>query len=217
MELRSVFHRDLKRVDEQVLHLYGLVRDGLAGATQALLSGDREAARVLVARDQVLDTLNHDIEDVVQRQFALQAPMAADLRFLLTVLRIVPELERSGDLVEHIAQRAARGLADELAPRVRGMLAGMGTTASQLWSDTAAVYSKRDADAASRLRVLDDELDDMHVRFISEVASGVTGVPVAMELALLGRFYERLGDHAVNVAARVQYLVRGPDEAVPGA
>lgn len=209
MELRSAFHRDLRRIDEQVLHLYGLVRDGLAGATEALLSGDREAARELVARDRMLDTLYVDIEDVVQRQFALQAPMAADLRFLLSVLRIVPELERSGDLVEHIAQRAARGLADQLTPRIRGLLDSMGRAAGALWTASADAYAERDPEAAIRLRELDDELDDIHVSFIADVASGSVGVAVAMELALVGRFYERLGDHAVNVACRVHYLATG--------
>jgi phosphate transport system protein len=209
MELRSAFHRELRHIDEQVLHLYALVREGLAGATGALLSGDRAAARDLVARDRLLDSLYVDIEDLVQRQFALQAPMAADLRFLLSALRIVPELERSGDLVEHIAQRAARGLTDELTPRIRGLIEQMGRVGVDLWQGTADAYANRDPDAADRLRELDDELDDLHVSFIAEVASGKVSVPVAIELALLGRFYERLGDHAVNIAARVHYLVTG--------
>lgn len=195
-----------------MLHLYELVREGLAGATEALLVGDREAARDLVARDQVLDSLYLDIEDLVQRQFALQAPMATDLRFLLSVLRIVPELERSGDLVEHIAQRAARGLADALTPRIRGLIDGMGRVGVQLWRETAEAYRSRDPEASRRLRELDDELDDLHVSFVAEAASGTVSVPLAIELALVGRFYERLGDHAVNIAARVHYLVTGgPD------
>lgn len=215
MELRSAFHRDLKSIDEQVLHLYGLVREGLAGATDALLTGDRAAARDLVARDKMLDAIYVTIEDLVQRQLALQAPMAADLRFLLSVLRIVPELERSGDLVEHIAQRAARGLADELTPRLRGLIDGMGRVGVKLWQLTGEAYISRDPGASSRLRILDDELDDLHVSFVAEVASGVVSVPVAIELALVGRFFERLGDHAVNIAARVHYLATGGPDPGP--
>lgn len=183
--------------------------EGVAGATDALLTGDRDAARDLVERDRFLDELYVDVEDVVQRQFALQAPLATDLRFLLSVLRIVPELERSGDLAEHIAQRAARGITGELTPRLRGLIESMGRVGVQLWQGAAVAYEQRQPDAAERLRERDNELDDLHVSFIAELASGKVSVPVAIELALVGRFYERLGDHAVNIAARVHYLAAG--------
>ncbi|HEX2043809.1 MAG TPA: phosphate signaling complex protein PhoU [Acidimicrobiales bacterium] len=208
-ELRTAFHRDLQRIDEQVLRLFALVSEGLAGATEALLAGDREAARALVARDEMLDRLYVDVEGLVQRQFALQAPMAVDLRFLLSVLRIVPELERSGDLAEHIAQRAVRGLTGELTPRVRGLIEQMGRTGVEMWRASAEAYAERDGQAVARLREQDDELDDLHVSLIAELASGKLSIPVAIELALVGRFYERLGDHAVNIAARVRYLATG--------
>lgn len=208
-ELRTAFHRDLQRIDEQVLRLFALVSEGLAGATEALLAGDREAARALVARDEILDTLYVDVETLVQRQFALQAPMAVDLRFLLSVLRIVPELERSGDLAEHIAQRAARGLTGELTPRVRGLIEQMGKTGVDMWRLSADAYAERDGHAVTRLRERDDELDDLHVSLTAELASGKLSIPVAIEMALVGRFYERLGDHAVNIAARVRYLAMG--------
>jgi phosphate transport system protein len=150
-----------------------------------------------------------DVEKVVQRQFALQGPMASDLRFLLSVLRIVPELERSGDLAEHIAQAALRGITAELTPRLRGLIQQMGRVSVALWQETARVFDEREAGAGERLRDQDDELDDLHVSFIAELATGKVGVPVAIELALVGRFYERLGDHAVNIAARVDYLATG--------
>ncbi len=209
MELRGVFHRELEKIDQQVRQLFALVSEGLAGATDALLAGDRQAARALVERDAMLDSLYVDVEEVVQKQFALQAPLATDLRFLLSVLRIVPELERSGDLAEHIAQRAARGITTELTPRLRGLIQQMGKVGVHLWRETAQAYDQRSADAVDRLRQLDDELDDLHVSFIAELASGKVSVPVAIELALVGRFYERLGDHAVNIAARVRYIATG--------
>ena len=209
MELRSAFHRELEAIDVQVRRLFALVIEGLGGATDALLAGDRQAARDLITRDQLLDTLYVDVEKVVQRQFALQGPMATDLRFLLSVLRIVPELERSGDLAEHIAQCAVRGITSELTPRLRGLVQQMGRVGVSLWQETARVFDEREAGAAERLRELDDELDDLHVSFIAELATGKVSVPVAIELALVGRFYERLGDHAVNIAARVDYLATG--------
>lgn len=209
MELRGAFHRELERIDEQVRRLFALVSEGVAGATDALLTGDRQAARDLVVRDQAIDELYVSVESIVQRQFALQAPLASDLRFMLSVLRIVPELERSGDLAEHIAQRAARGITAELTPRMRGLIEQMGRIGVRLWQESANAYAERRPDAAKALRELDDEMDDLHVSFIAELASGKVSVPVAIELALVGRFYERLGDHAVNIAARVRYLAAG--------
>jgi len=94
-ELRTAFHRELEEIDRQVVQLFGLVSEGLAGATDALLAGDRESARALVARDRIIDDIYVEVEDLVQSVIALQSPMAEDLRFLLSVLRIVPELERA--------------------------------------------------------------------------------------------------------------------------
>ena len=208
-ELRQEFHRDLERINRQAIGLFALVGECVAGATDALLSGDREAAKVLVARDQMIDETYRDIEELVQRQLSLQSPMARDLRFLLAVLRIVPELERSADLAEHIAQRAVRGLTPELTPRVRGLVDQMGRVAVEMWHAAADAYAERDADAHERLNEQDDELDDLHVSLTAEISSGKLSIPVVIEMALIARFYERLGDHAVNVAGQVRYLATG--------
>jgi phosphate transport system protein len=209
VELRREFHKDLQEIDEKVIQLFALVSEGLAAATEALLTSDREAARALVARDkEVVDSLYADIEQLVQHQFALQSPMARDLRFLLTVLRIVPELERSADLAEHIAQRAMRGLAAELTPRIRGLVEEMSRLAVEMWREAADAYADR-KDMAEAMDDRDDELDDLHVSLTAELVSGTLTVPVALEMALVARFYERLGDHAVNVANRIRFLVVG--------
>jgi phosphate transport system protein len=208
-ELRQEFHRDLERINGQVIGLFALVGECVAGATDALLSGDREAAKVLVARDRVIDETYRDIEELAHRQLSLQSPMARDLRFLLAVLRIVPELERSADLAEHIAQRAVRGLTPELTPRVRGLVDQMGRVAVEMWHAAADAYAERDAGARDRLNEQDDELDDLHVSLTAEISSGTLSIPVVIEMALIARFYERLGDHAVNVAGQVRYLAVG--------
>ena len=207
--LRSGFQRDLQEIDGKVIQLFALVGEGLAGATDAFLSGDRAAAKALLEHDSLIDSLYRDIEVLVQHQFALQTPMARDLRFLLSVLRIVPELERSGDLAEHIAQRAARGLTEELTPRIRGLIEQMGSVGVAMWRKAADAYVDRDADAYEKLNEDDDELDDLHVSLTAELVSGRLTVPIALEMSMVGRFYERLGDHAVNVANRVRYLARG--------
>jgi len=125
--------------------------------------------------------------------------------WLLAVLSMLPELERSGDLAEHVAQRATRNLPAEIPAVLRGYIEQMGEMACSMWSMAADVYAERTA-GAERIDLLDDEMDDLHVRFIAELVGGSVPVPVAIELALIGRFYERLGDHAVNVTRRVPLL-----------
>jgi len=204
-ELRITFHHNLAEIDGHVTQLFALVTDGLAAATDALLSGDREAGRAVVKKDIVVDELYQRVEELTLREVALQGPVASDMRFLLSVLRIVPELERSGDLVEHIAVRAAQGLVEELSPRIRGLVDQMGRVGVEMWRMAADGYAERDSTAARRLEVRDDEMDELHNSLTAEIASGSVSLPVAIEMGLVGRFYERLGDHAVNVARRIGY------------
>src|SRR5207302_11333263 len=133
--IRVEFHRDLEEIDQKVVQLFALVAEGVAQATDAFLANDREAAESMADADAVIDQLYCEVEELVQHQFALQSPMARDMRFLLSVLRIVPELERSGDLAEHIAARATRGVADNITPRTRGLIAQRGHTDTPLWRE----------------------------------------------------------------------------------
>src|SRR5256714_14912922 len=162
-DIRVEFHRDLEEIDQKVVQLFALVAEGVAKATDAFLANDREAAASMADADAVIDALYCDVEELVQRQFALQSPMARDMRFLLSVLRIVPELERSGDLAEHIAARAARGLSDALPPRIRGLIEQMGKVGTEMWRQGAPRYADRDGEVAVRLNDRDDELDELHV------------------------------------------------------
>jgi phosphate transport system protein len=207
--LRTAFHQDLDAMDEKVVQLFALVTEGLAAATDTFLSVDREAAQAIVERDALIDSLYLDIQTIAERVLLLQAPMAGELRFVLGVLRIVPEIERSGDLAEHIAARAARGLGAELTPRIRGLIDRMGSIATEMWRQTADAYADRDGAAPERLNRLDDEIDDLHLQLVAELASGAVPLPVALEMSLVGRFYERLGDHAVHISERLRYVVDG--------
>jgi phosphate transport system protein len=135
--------------------------------------------------------------------------VAGDLRYLLTVVRVVPELERSGDLAQHIAVRGTKGLADQLSPRARGLVTRMGDVAGAMWRDLASAWSSRQLEDVDHLDDIDEELDELHASLVAEVASTATSSSVAMEMALVARFYERLGDHAVNIARRLAYLAGG--------
>lgn len=209
-ELRLAYHRQLAEIEVKVIQLFALVAEGLAAATDALLSADSDVVDLLMARETVIDALYKEVEDLVNRQLALQAPVARDLRFLISALRIVPELERSHDLVEHIARRGAHGLRDELSPRTRGLVERMGTVGSTMWRLTADAFYERDGTAAAHLAELDDQMDELHSALTAELASGRMALPVAMDMTLVARFYERLGDHAVNIARRVVYLAGPP-------
>jgi phosphate transport system protein len=208
-EHRQEFQRELEAIEAKVIELFAMVAEDLPGATQALLSGNNEVLQALTEREQVIDALYLEIEGLVNREILLQAPVAEDLRFLLSVLRIVPELERSHDLVVQIASRANHILGGDLSPRSRGLVERMGNLASDMWRQAADSWYQRDRSAALALDERDDEMDELHSSLIAELASGRMALPVTMEMTLVARFYERLGDHAVNIARRVIYLA-GP-------
>ena len=208
-ELRLAFHKKLEEVEEKTQQLFGLVIEAVAGATEAFLSGDREAAQAVVKRDKELDRLDREVETLILQLFALQSPMAGDLRFLLAVLRVAPELERSGDLAKKIAQRATRGVATDLTPRMRGMIEQMGNVAVEMWRMSADAFANRDVDLAKQVEERDDELDELHMAMLADLVTGTVPVGVALEMALVDRFFERLGDHAEKVANRVAYIVSG--------
>src|SRR5437868_15495536 len=147
-DIRVEFHRDLEEIDQKVVQLFALVAESVAKATDAFLANDREAAESLADADAVIDELYCEVEELVQRQFALQSPMARDMRFLLSVLRIVPELERSGDLAEHIAALAKRGLSTALTPRIRGLIEQMGTVGTEMWREAADALVDPDGEVA---------------------------------------------------------------------
>src|SRR5580698_4582429 len=194
----------------QIVQIFALVGEAMAGATHALLSGDRELAKSVVDKDIAIDTLVNSLVNAAELQLVENENLnIADRRRLLTLLRILPEVERSGDLAEHIARRAARGLGMELSPRSRGLVERMGEVASHMWRSTTDAYAERLPTAAAVVDDLDDEMDDLHVSLTVEVVAGTMPLPVAVELAMVARFYERFGDHAVNLAKRVATLAAG--------
>jgi phosphate transport system protein len=206
VEHRREFERDLEAIEAKVIELFAMVAEDLPGATQALLTGNNDVLQALTEREQLINALYPEIEELVNREILLQAPVASDLRFLLSVLRIVPELERSHDLVVQIASRANHILGKDLSPRTRGIVERMGLLASEMWRQAVDSWYQRDRSAALALEERDDDMDELHASLIAELASGRMALPVTMEMTLVARFYERLADHAVNIARRVIYL-----------
>jgi phosphate transport system protein len=202
-------------IDRLFAQVFALVGEGIAGATHALLAGDREAAKHLVQRDEVVDQIISEISHSVQHQLVHGETTADERRELVAILRMLPDMERNGDLAEHIARRAARGLGAEMSARSRGLVERMGEVATTIWRSTADSFAERSAAAANSIDALDDELDDLHVTLTAELVAGTMPLPVAIELAMVARFYERFGDHAVNLARRLTALVVGGPE--PGS
>jgi len=203
---RQEFDNELEAIEGKVIELFAMVAEGVPVATQALLSGDNDAYLTLATRDRDIDALYVEVEGLANREILLQAPVASDLRFLLSVLRIVPELERSHDLVVHIAAGAGHLVEGDLTSRARALVARMGELAGDMWRQAADSWYQRDRNAAAALTEHDEGLDELHGALTAELASGSTAVPVAMEMYSIARDYERLGAHAVNIARRVVYL-----------
>lgn len=201
--VRRGFTGELDSIDERVNRLFALVTESLVAATDSFLSADRDVARSVVGNDELIDTLEREIEGSVERLMLFQAPVARDFHRLLTALRIVPELERSGDLAEHIASRAASGLGAELPPAVRGIVEQLGQKVVAMWRGAADAWADADGSAAARLVEEDQIVNALHKRLWDAVAAAGLSSAVAMEMALVARFYERLGDHAKHIAERL--------------
>ena len=204
---RGEFDRSLEAIGAKVIELFAMLTDDLPRAAQALENVGGETARVLAEREQVIDALYLEVERLASREVLLQAPVAADLRFLLSVLRVTPELERSHDLVMQVADRAGLAAPGGVpTPRARDLAARMAHLGSEMWRQAADAWYERDRSAAEALSGHAREMGELHASLASELASGQMTASAAMEMALVARCYQRLGAHAVNIARRAAYL-----------
>jgi len=192
-------------IDTRMTQIFALVSEALAGATEALLSSNVATGLAVVEGDQVVDDLTAEVELLVWKQIDDETMSGAALRHLVGVLLILPELERSGDLAEHIAQRAVTSLGSEMSPLSRGIVQRMAEVALEMWRDAADAYVDRSSHAAD-LAEADEEIDILHERLTSEIAAESMPTAIGAQVTLVARFYERLGDHAVNLARRVEML-----------
>ena len=198
-------------IERHVERLFETVGDGVTLVTSAFLSGDRRLASSLAASDPEVDHLQRELETLTEQALLDGRLSRSEVRHLISVLRIVPELERSADLVEHIAMRTSPATASSLTPEVADLFSHMGTTVARMWRVAGTAWMQGDHTLTASLRNEDDLVDDLHVQLTAALASTGLGVPVAMSLCLVGRFFERLGDHAVNVVARMTQAHRGSE------
>jgi phosphate transport system protein len=212
-EIRRTFHQELDELRDDIIRLAGMATEALAAGTVALLAGDLQAAETLISGDDEIDELALEIEEHCFRLLALQNPLASDLRQIIAALRMSSEIERSADLVTNTMKATRRLYGTPLDPRLRGLIERMSEHVHRLFRLAIDAYADRNEALAAALEDMDDDVDDLHsdyIRTIFEVYEGGSApLQVAVQLALVGRYYERIGDHAVNIGERVRYMVSG--------
>ena len=195
----------LEAIDQKVRLLFALVSEALSKATDALLSGELLLGQEVIDGDQAVDAVTAEVELLIWEELQERPVQGDELRYLVGLLLIIPELERSADLAEHVAQRAVDNLGTAMSPRSRGIVQLMTEVANEMWQEAAGAFGERNR-ISEHLAKADEEMDILHNSLTREVASEEMPVTIAAQVTLLARFYERLGDHAVNLARRIELL-----------
>jgi phosphate transport system protein len=205
MATMSAKSTGIDTIDRKVIQLFALVSEALARATHALLGGEALLGQAVVDGDQAVDDLTAEVELLVWQELQEGAVHGDTLRYLVAMLLIIPELERSADLAEHIAQRAVDHLGTDMSARSRGIVQLMTEVANEMWQEAADAFGEQ-SHVSERLVKADDEMDSLHDRLTREIADDGMPAATSAQVTLLARFYERLGDHAVNLARRIELL-----------
>jgi phosphate transport system protein len=216
--MRSAYYDQLDLIVDELVSMTNLVQQSVVRATHALLTADARVAEQVVSDDAATDASRDRIEDQVFELLALQQPVASDLRMLIAASRMVADLERMGDLSVHVAKVARLRAPENAIPaEMVPTMTRMADVAVAMVGAAARVIADRDVDAAIELEAEDEEMDELRRRSFRLMLGDdwAHGVEPAIDLALLGRYYERIADHAVSLARRVVYLVTG--EVTPGA
>lgn len=210
--MREAFHEQLDSVFDDLSGIAERVAEAVRLATAALLTGDAGIAGRVISADVEIDRARDRVEDKAFSLLSLQQPVAGDLRTIVAALRMVSELERMGDLCAHVAKIARLRTPSVAVPEeVRPTVARMAEVAEDMVAQLLEIIAGRDVDAAARLGRDDEEMDRLRRTSFTELLSDdwSHGVEAAVDVALLGRYYERIADHAVSVANRVVFVVTG--------
>jgi phosphate transport system protein len=210
--MREAFHEQLESVFADLAGICRSVETAVHLATEALLTGDAEIAEQVISADADIDKAREKVEDTAFSILSLQQPVAGDLRVVVSALRMVSELERMGDLSVHVAKIARLRVPDLAVPaQVQPTMTRMAHVAEDMVSRVTQIIVARDVEAAIALGRDDEEMDRLRRTSFTELLSPgwEYGVEAAVDIALLGRYYERIADHAVSVANRVVFVVTG--------
>ncbi|MEY4232814.1 MAG: hypothetical protein RL144_1014 [Actinomycetota bacterium] len=210
--IRSVFQDELDSVSQSLVELCEKVAGTMQKATQSMLTCDLKLAEEIIASDIAIDDFQHDLDARIIDIVARQQPVASDLRALATALRMSADLERMGDLAHHVAKiTRIRHPQPAIPAELQQIFESLGKAAEKIARKTAVVINTRDTEMALEIERDDDEIDDLHRQLITALVAPnwKHGVETAVDLTLLGRYYERYADHAVSVSRRVYFLVTG--------
>lgn len=210
--IRSVFQDELDGVSQTLFELSVMVSDSMAKSSRAILEKNIQLAEEVITFDENIDAVQHDLDARIIDIIARQQPVASDLRALITALRMSADLERMGDLAHHVAKIVRLRHPESAVPaELLELVESLGVTAEKIAIKTGVVISTRDTALAAQVERDDDEMDLLHRQLISKLVEPTWshGVETAVDLTLLGRYYERYADHAVSVARRVIFLVTG--------
>ncbi len=218
--MREAFHDQLDAIFEDLASIARAVEDAVRRATDALLTSDAALAEQVISDDLIIDRARERVEDNAFALLSLQQPVAGDLRTLISALRMVSELERMGDLSVHVAKIARLRLPNVAVPvDVRPTILGMADVAQEMVHRVAGVIATRDVASALKLHEVDEQMDYLRRSSFSQLLASdwAHGVEAAVDIALLGRYYERIADHAVSIANRVVFIVTGENPVAVGA
>jgi phosphate transport system protein len=220
-DLRKTFHNQLDELRDSIAKLAARVTESIPRATEILLTQDLEGAELMVLADDEIDAKSLEFDEACYELLALQSPVASDLRQVVAAMRIIAEVERSADLAVNICKAARRIYGHQLDPRLRGIIQKMGTQAHVLFKEATEAYLTYDAARAAAIEDMDSYLDDLQREFVQAIFTSHTNerieLQVAVQLAIVARFYERIGDHAVNIGGRVRFVVTGAVPEFDGA
>jgi phosphate transport system protein len=210
--MREEFHAELADVSGLLVAMADEVRSAMKRATTALLNADAGVAEGVVVGDTVVNQLHKEVEEKVYALLARQAPVASDLRLVVTALHIASDIERMGDLAKHVAKTALRRHPAKAVPdELTGIVSDMANVADRIAGKISKVLASPDAARAAELESDDDAMDELHKGLFVVLlgAAWKHGVESAIDGALLGRFYERYADHAVNAGRHMYFFVTG--------
>jgi phosphate transport system protein len=210
--IRSVFQDELDNVSQSLVDLTAMVASSMTKATTAILSCDLKLAEEVIATDVKIDDYQHETDFRIIDIIARQQPVASDLRALVTALRMGSDLERMGDLSHHVAKVARlRHPNAAVPPELVAIIQAMGVAAVAITEKTGVVIATRNTQMALEIERDDDVMDDLHRKLIAVLIEPTWkhGIETAIDLTLLGRYYERYADHAVSISRRVYFLVTG--------